>query len=169
MNNTENWIKWWRKSEDCEALWDDKMDKTHAFMYMVMSANIKQGKTAYGEIIKRGQFKTSIRKLSVAFGWGIEKTMAFLKELEKCNMIRTEKSRRGTLVTIVKYGTYQDKPNTKPNTKQNTDKNTKPNANPTLSKKNEEDEKEAHLSASKDASSVTKTKYDLSIPEVETW
>lgn len=160
MKNTEGWIKWWRKAEFNEVLTDDKMDRTHAFMYLVMSANIKQGKTTYGEVIKRGQFKTSIRKLSTAFGWSVKKTMRFLDDLERAGMVHTERHTKGTLVTIEKYSTFQDARNTKGNTDRN--------AKCTLSKKIGEEEKNAQNVASKEAPIVPE-EYDLSVPPVEEW
>lgn len=141
MRNKDGWIKWWRRAEECEELFDDKMDRTHAFIYMIMMANTKQAKTRYGETIKRGQFKTSIRKLSQAFGWGHTKTECYLNELEKKGMIRTKRTPKGTLVTIVKYGKYQDAKDTKKDTDGNTNRNTDGNTDKPLYKKIREEEK----------------------------
>lgn len=166
MKNTNGWIKWWRQAEKNDVLEDDKFDRTHAFMYMVMMANTKQAKTRYGETIKRGQFKTSIRKLSQAFGWGHTKTECYLNDLENKGMIRTKRTPNGTLVTIVKYGKFQDVRDTKKDTDRHTDRNTDRNADRPLYKKIGENKKEAPNSASCDTESVPKEEW---LPPVEEW
>lgn len=75
--------------------------------------------------IKKGQFFTSLEKLSRRWNWGKHKTLDFLKLLEAENMIiRDSGTLNGTLLTIVNYKKFQKNGNTKGNTDNTTDSTT---------------------------------------------
>lgn len=133
MNTRFNagWIKVWRKIEDCKALQDEQFDKYHAFTWLIMNANVRTSVTAKGDKVKRGQLATSYRELANAWNWSVKKTYDFLQNLQETHMVTLEGTRKGTLVTIEKYGTYQDSRNTNGNA--NGNKKGKP------SKKNKEE------------------------------
>lgn len=108
----KGWIKIWRTIADVEELKDDHYDKTHAFGYMIARANIEDT-YIFGSSrkrIKRGQFHTSIRKLSVKFGWSERKLRLFLDALEKAKMIKTRRDNQGITIEIVNYDRYQNRP-----------------------------------------------------------
>lgn len=58
--------------------------------------------------IERGQLFTSFRSLSDRWGWSKNKVERFLSQLEDDEMIIKKRDADGTLLTIVKYGFYQD-------------------------------------------------------------
>lgn len=110
MSN-KGWIKLHRKLQDC-WIWqiDNSFDERSAWIDMLLSANHKDVKILFsGELtfVKRGQFITSIRKLSERWKWNKDKVLKFLKILEKDGMIIKSSDRYRTLVTIENYDFYQ--------------------------------------------------------------
>ena len=95
-------IIWQKKEEFCyKAAWID----------MILRANHSQkefvlGATKY--ICRRGQFWTSKEILKSRWGWSEGKLNRFLKLLEMENMIYVESTNRGTMITLVNYGKFQD-------------------------------------------------------------
>ena len=57
--------------------------------------------------IKRGQLFTSIRHLSLTFGWDPKTVVRFLGYMEMEKMITVTGMQRGTLITVRKYNDYQ--------------------------------------------------------------
>lgn len=108
----QGWVSVHRKIYD-NWLWDDKpFSKGQAWIDMLLLANHKEAKTMIDGkvvIIPRGSFHTSILKLSDRFGWERKKTTRFLNLLEQQKMVITKRSTRGTTITIVNYGVYQDR------------------------------------------------------------
>ena len=116
MAEKEGWIKTYRKIQDC-WIWqiDKPFDERSAWIDLLLSANHKDVKIPFnGELIlvKRGQFITSIRKLSDKWQWNKDKTLKFLRLLESDKMIKRESDKFRTLVTIENYGIYQDNEDT---------------------------------------------------------
>lgn len=107
---SSGWIKLHRKIQDC-FIWDDKpYDRARAWIDLLLSAMHKDKKTMIdGKIVTigKGSFLTSVLKLSEKWGWGRKKTTAFLEMLEMEQMIRTERTPKGTTVTIINYEKYQ--------------------------------------------------------------
>ena len=58
--------------------------------------------------VKRGQYLTSVRKLSARWGWSKNRTLKYLRLLESLGMIHRESNNQRTLITIEKYSDYQD-------------------------------------------------------------
>ena len=107
----EGWVKLHRQIQDC-WIWsiDKPFDERSAWIDLILSANHKDVKIQFnGEliIIKRGQFLTSVRKLSDKWKWNKDKTLKFLKLLERDKMIVRDSDRFRTLITIENYGIYQ--------------------------------------------------------------
>lgn len=112
----EGWIKLHRKIHDC-WIWqiDEPFDKRSAWVDLLLLANHKDVKLHFNSeliLVQRGQFVTSIRKLSDRWKWSYDKVSRFLKLLESDGMIRKESDKCRTLVTIEKYSNFQDLPNT---------------------------------------------------------
>ena len=59
-------------------------------------------------MFKRGTVTTSLYILSDRWGWDRKKTRRFLNILEVEEMATTERTTRGTIITIVNYEVYQD-------------------------------------------------------------
>lgn len=132
---SKGWIKLHRSIMDNE-IWTspEPFDKRSAWIHLLMMANHEARTINIGnELIELqpGQFFTSIRKLASIFGWNFKRVMRFFVLLEGAGMIHAEGTAKGTLVTIVNYGVYQNSGNTKGNTKGNSSGNAKGNASGT--------------------------------------
>lgn len=106
------WIKLYRQIQDC-WIWGEKepFDKRSAWIDLLLLANHKDKKIAFnGEIItvKRGQYLTSVRKLSERWKWSVNKVYRFMKLLESDGMLKKESDRDRTLLTIENYSNFQD-------------------------------------------------------------
>jgi len=87
-----------------------------AWVDLILRANHEPKKFVVGDhiaIIERGQLFTSYRSLAERWGWGVKKIKTFLSLLEQDEMITAERTKNGTLLTLVNYGVYQDSGNTK--------------------------------------------------------
>lgn len=104
------WIKLHRKILDC-FIWQDKpYDKARAWIDLLLLAMHHDKKMLIDDeivIIRRGEFMTSIVKLSDRWGWSRNKVMRYLDMLESEHMLNTKRTPKGTLVTIIKYDVYQ--------------------------------------------------------------
>ena len=113
------WIKIHRQIQNC-LIWDDKpFNMASAWIDLLLLANHEDKETIFDKkpiLIKRGQRITSVRELSARWGWGKDKTLRFLRLLEREKMIVKESDSRRTLLTIVNYGKYQDMRSTERNT-----------------------------------------------------
>lgn len=108
----KGWIMLHRQLLDC-WLWHDKepFDKRSAWVDLLLFANHEDTKMLFnGEVItiKRGQYSTSIRKLSEKWKWSYDKTARYLKILENDGMIKRESDNFRTLLTIENYEVYQN-------------------------------------------------------------
>ena len=104
----DGWVKIHRKIRD-NWIWDNA-DYLKAWMDLIFRANYDDSRMLFdGEIkeLKRGQFVTSIRKLSEAWGWSKDRTLKFLRLLEADNMIKKDSDTKRTLITIENYEFYQ--------------------------------------------------------------
>jgi DNA-binding transcriptional MocR family regulator len=124
------WIKLYPKVRE-SAVWTDPV-RFKAFCDLLLSANYKDKDWFYrGQLvkIKRGQFVTSLRKLSNSWGVSKDTVKNILEQFEELGMIQCEyQTVRYTLITIVKYGVYQSKSgiglDTDSDTEQDTDYDT---------------------------------------------
>ena len=105
------WIKIHRQIQNC-LIWDDKpFNMASAWIDLLLLANHEDKETIFDKkpiLVKRGQRITSVRELSARWGWGKDKTLRFLRLLEREKMIVKDSDSRRTLLTIVNYGVYQD-------------------------------------------------------------
>lgn len=110
------YIKLHRQIQDC-WIWDSgKFDKRSAWIDLLMLANHRDKKIMFDSeyiVITRGQFITSIRKLSGRWEWSKSAVTAFLNLLEKDSMIKRDSNNRRTLITIINYEVYQGIPDSK--------------------------------------------------------
>lgn len=117
----ENWV--WNAEPKCRAAaWIDLIIKAHHEDESIPF-------NGHPLQLKRGQLLTSVRKLSKEWQWSKDKTLMFLRDLEKENMIiRDTQTVDATLITLVNYSDYQSPPDTHKDThkdtKQYTDKDT---------------------------------------------
>lgn len=110
----KGWIKLHRSLQEC-WIWLDKepFEKRSAWIDLLLTANHSDKKILFNNeliIVKRGQILTSVRKLSERWRWSYDKTLRYLKLLERDGMLQRESDRFRTLLTIVKYEVYQEQP-----------------------------------------------------------
>ena len=123
----KSWVKIYRQLQQ-SAIWVESsaFDRRSAWIDLIMMANIQNKQIIYqGQVltIKRGQVYTSRRKLADRWHWSREKVNRFIKLLENLHMITLDKrTTNATLITIVKYEFFQDKPTKDKATNKTTDK-----------------------------------------------
>lgn len=149
----KGWIKLHRKILDC-WFWDEKpYDRARAWVDLLLLANHDDKKISFDGkpiTIKRGQYLTSILKLSDRWGWSRNKTKRFLDALECDGMITTDRTNKRTLVNVVNYGIYQDSETTDEPTDEPTDGQQKDNGRTTdepqtRMNKNDKNEKKYYM------------------------
>ncbi len=99
------WIKIHRKFLDWQ--WFEKSEAVHLFIYLLLKANHKDSQWQ-GIDIKRGQFISSLGKISTDTGISLQSIRTLLNKLEKTNEIELKSTNKFTIVTICKYECYQD-------------------------------------------------------------
>lgn len=111
----KGWVLLYRSLRD-SWVWNEKpFSMGQAWIDLILDANHEDAKMFLnGKLttIKRGQKWTSIRVLAERWGWRQEKVLRFLKALEQDGMITRKPTRSGTLLTLVKYGEFQDRRST---------------------------------------------------------
>ena len=112
MADKQGWICIHRKIQECDIwLEEEPFDHRSAWIDLLLTANHREKNMIFDGhriTIERGQILTSVRKLSIRWHWGKNKTLKFLRLLEECEMIHRESNARRTLLTIENYGKYQD-------------------------------------------------------------
>ena len=124
-NKKKGYVLLWRSLFD-NPLFDDGQpyDKRSAWCELIAMANHKSNTVEYngGTIdIKRGQRLTSIRKLAKSWNWSENRVRRYLSLLERHNMIETNRTKGGTIITIVNYNTYNTLRHTDGDTDEYTD------------------------------------------------
>ena len=99
------WIKIHRKFLDWQ--WFEKSEAVHLFIYLLLKANHKDSQWQ-GIDIKRGQFISSLGKISTDTGISLQSVRTLLNKLENTNEIELKSTNKFTIVTICKYECYQD-------------------------------------------------------------
>ena len=117
----EGWIRIHRKLQESQ-IWchDEPFDMRSAWIDLLLMANHADRETIFDYtpvMVRRGQLITSVRKLSLRWGWSKNKTLKYLRLLENASMIERDSNARRTLLTIVNYGIYQDGRDTDVHTK----------------------------------------------------
>lgn len=109
---SKGWIKIHRKIQ-YSSIWDSKepFDQRSAWIDLILMANHEDREiviNGWPLMVHRGQRFTSIRKLSERWHWSKDKTIRYLKMLERCGNIQKAATHNGTLLTIENYSLYQD-------------------------------------------------------------
>ena len=94
------------------AFWlSEPFTKPQAWVDLIGLANYAD-KTKYYKStfqkIKRGQIVTSQQALAERWKWSRHKVSDFLRTLEAADMVTTEGTTHGTVITVVNYAIYQD-------------------------------------------------------------
>lgn len=103
-------------------LWQDKpFSKGQAWIDLIGLASFDDGRTMYqGRVINctRGTVYRSLNYLSQRWGWSRKKTSAFIRALERDEMVTAKVTTHGTAITIENYGKFQDVGTAKGTTKE---------------------------------------------------
>lgn len=102
MNN--GWISLYRQFLEWE--WYDDVNTKSLFLHLLLIANHKDAKWR-GKDILRGQTFTSIKNLSNALNLSEKQVRTSLKRLQKTGEISSSGANNGTLISVIKYDTYQ--------------------------------------------------------------
>ena len=102
----ETWIKLYRKITQWDWFTDSKT--FHVFVYLLLSANIRDGKMKNRQI-RRGQAVTSYMRIAMSTGMSVSSARRAIENLVSTGEIIVEPTNHYTLVTIVKYDSYQEK------------------------------------------------------------
>ncbi len=99
------WIKLHRKLKHWE--WFKDVPTCYLFIYLLMEAEYEDIKEK-GIIIKRGQLKTSFRKIVSETGLSIQQIRTSLNKLKSTHDITQLSTHDFSLITIENYDKYQD-------------------------------------------------------------
>ena len=100
------WIKIHRKFLKWE--WYDDMVVKSVFLHLLLTANFETKKWR-GITIERGQIVTGRKKLSQELGISERQVRTALKKLCSTNELTIKTTSKFSIVTICKYGSYQEK------------------------------------------------------------
>ncbi len=100
----QGWIKIHRKFLDWQ--WFNKSEAVHLFVYMLLKANHKDSQWQ-GIEVKRGEFISSLGKISSDTNISSQSIRTLLKKLENTNEIIVKSTNKYTHITICKYDCYQ--------------------------------------------------------------
>ena len=110
---------WWIKIFPYRLLeweWYDDLYMFRLFMHLLMKANYRD-KEWHGTVIKRGQLVTSLANLSAETGLTYKQVRSCLDKLEKTGEVGRQTTNKFTIITVCKYGKYQQSPTDERQTK----------------------------------------------------
>jgi len=119
MNMHRGFIKIWRKTIDWE--WYDDANTFKVFIHLLLKANYKDKKWR-GNIIKRGEFLTSLNSLSSETKIPTQKIRTSINRLKSTGEITCKPTNKNTLITLCNYEVYNNS-ETENNTQDNTQDN----------------------------------------------
>lgn len=100
----KGWIKLHRQFLDWE--WYDDPNTLRLFLHCLLKANHKDKKYR-GDLIKRTTFVTSLEVLAYELNLTSQQIRTSLGKLEKTGEINRKSNRKGTVITVCNYNTYQ--------------------------------------------------------------
>lgn len=136
---SKGWVKLWREQFTHEVSERKPWCDGYAWSYLYSQANYKSGIANFRNQyipIERGQFITSLLKLSQTFGWTWRRTRSFLNNLQNDGMLilkfslkshneqHNEQHNRFLTVTICNYEKYQGTEEESDTTERTTDRPT---------------------------------------------
>lgn len=140
----KNWIKLYRKIMENPMYFSEPFTKMQAWIDMLLIANHEQGYFYVRGIkvdIYRGQIGYTQDNLAIRWKWSRGKVIRYLNMLEKEGMIVQQKSKLITLISITKYGLYQENSTTNSTTNGTTNSTTSDTTNGTQTRRNKEESK----------------------------
>ena len=134
-----SWLRLYRRLLQWEWFTDSKT--LHVFIYLLLAANFKDGYTK-GQKVKRGQVVTSYFRIATSTGMSISSVRRAVDNLVSTGEITLETTNRYSLITVVKYDSYQDKYAVFEHTTEQTDEHTSEHTTEQHHKKNRRRKKE---------------------------
>lgn len=104
MNN-DGYIKVYRSFLQWE--WHDDQSMVTVFLHCLLLANWRT-KRWHGQTIERGTFMTSIVNLASICGLAPNTVRSCLKRLQDTGELSVQSSRKGTVITVKNYASYQE-------------------------------------------------------------
>ncbi len=101
----KGWIKLHRQFLEWE--WYDEPNCLRVFLHCLLKANHKD-KRYRGDVIKRGTFVTSLEILSFELNLTVQQIRTVFDKLESTGEINRQSNRRGTILSICNYNSYQN-------------------------------------------------------------
>lgn len=99
------YISLWRSFLKWE--WYDDINTKTLFLHCLLNANYKENNW-HGISIKKGQFVTSVQKLSVETGLSTQNIRTSLKKLELTNELTKQTFPNYTIITVKNWSKYQE-------------------------------------------------------------
>ena len=111
MSTDKGYIKLYRDIRDHWIYSERPISKFQAWIDLILEVNHEDKKIMFdGQpvVVRRGSTITSLRKLSLRWGWSKDSVARFLDILEKEGMISQMRDTKKTLINVEKYAFYQD-------------------------------------------------------------
>lgn len=134
-----SWLRLYRRLLQWEWFTDSKT--LHVFIYLLLAANFKDGYMK-GQPVKRGQVVTSYFRIATSTGMSISSVRRAVDNLVSTGEITLETTNRYSMITVVKYDSYQDKYAVFEHTTEQTDEHTSEHTTEQHHKKNRRRKKE---------------------------
>ena len=117
----QGWIRLYRSMLD-NFLWKEEriFSKAEAWLDILLRANFEKGTIIINKVkldLEPGQLATTMVHLSKRWGWSRTKVDKFLTILENEQMVSIKRTSKYTLITILKWGFYQQDEQEKDNKK----------------------------------------------------
>ena len=123
----EGWIQLSRKLLDWEYFNDELM--LRGWLYLLLKANSEDKEWKNGLVIKRGQYVTSLSKISKDLDISVQQARRILTNLQNTREITSKSTNKFTIITICKFDYYQASKKQRQQAKQQAKEQTNQQAN----------------------------------------
>ena len=86
--------------------WYDDLSTFRLWIHLLLTVNWKEGRYR-GQEVKPGERVVSMHKLAEETGLSVATVMRCLNKLEKTGEVQTKRNTYGTLITVIKWGLFQ--------------------------------------------------------------
>ena len=150
MARNSGWVKVHRSLLDNPIWTGEPFTRGQAWVDLILLANHKDGVAPKGDPVPEGSIATSYAELAKRWGWSIKKVRHYMGTLRGTGMVTLRGTRRGTLLTLVKYDFFQGQGHTEGHTEGHTQGHTE--GQPTRIKNNKEERSSRSRSTHKNKS-----------------
>lgn len=110
MATPTGWLKIYRKMLDDPNYLRKPFDKTHAWLDILLTVNFEKrvlNIKGTAVTLKPGQMVFGYRQLANRWGWSVDKVRRYFRTLNKTGSATLTSTPNGTLLTVVKWASYQ--------------------------------------------------------------